>query len=116
MRSRRSQDFVCPAGADSRRSRTTRSFVANLEEGLGRTAIRKLHVPLRFTETDLAQAQASRFGYDLTVLVAPGRRRLAVAVRDDVAHVSSALGEEIEVAAGGASRAVVIRSGEPVSR
>ncbi|MBV8200928.1 MAG: VWA domain-containing protein, partial [Acidobacteria bacterium] len=91
-------------------------FVADVAAGLGRASIRKLHVPLRIAEADFAKAQARPFDYDLTLVVAPGRRRLALAVRDDVARVSSALGEDIEVDAGGAGRAVVTRSGQPVSR
>jgi VWFA-related protein len=91
-------------------------FVANLDDSRGRAPIQKLQVPLRFAEADFAKALASPFGYDLSLLVEPGRRRFALAVRDDVAHVTSSLGEEVEVARTGAKSAVVTRAGRPESR
>ncbi|HYL05107.1 MAG TPA: VWA domain-containing protein [Thermoanaerobaculia bacterium] len=91
-------------------------FVADLDDGLRRVPIQKLQVPLRFAEADFAKALAGSFGYDLTLIVEPGRRRFAVAVRDEVAHVSSTLSEEIEVAGNAAGRAAVKRTGQPGSR
>ncbi len=84
--------------------------VAGPEERLGGAPVQKLRVPLWFAEADLARVPAPPFVRELILLVEPGRRRFAVAIRDDVARVSSILSEEVEVAAGAGS-AVVNRRG-----
>jgi VWFA-related protein len=109
-------DKLALAPGPDGRSGNLSIFVAKLDDSRRRAPIQKLQVPLRFAEADFAKALATPFGYDLTLLVEPGRRRFAVAVRDDVSHLTSSLGEEIEVARTGARSAVVSRAGQPETR
>ena len=46
---------------------------------------------------DVQRVLASHLGYDVKLLLAPGRQRIAFAVRDDVARVSASVIQELDV-------------------
>jgi VWFA-related protein len=72
-------------------------FVGNMDERGGMSAIQRVQLPLRIPEADLKRVLASHLGYDVKLLVEPGRQRIAFAVRDDVARVSSSLIQEVDI-------------------
>jgi hypothetical protein len=51
----------------------------------------------RIPEADLKRVLASHLGYDVKLLLAPGHQRIAFAVRDDVARVSSSVIHELDI-------------------
>lgn len=80
-------------------------FVGNMDERGGMSPIQKVQLPLRIPEADAKRVLSSHLGYDLKLLLGPGRQRIALAVRDDVARVSSTLIQEVEVDKHGAATA-----------
>jgi VWFA-related protein len=90
-------------------------FAGDLDARGDRAPIQRVQVPLRFAEADFEKALASPFAWQVNLLVEPGRQRLAVAIRDDVAHVSSSLIEEIDVDKNGAASTAVPRAAPPGS-
>jgi hypothetical protein len=55
---------------------------------------------------------ASHLGYDVKLLLEPGHQRLAFVVRDDLAHISSCVLQELEVDKSGA---VSLAAGGPAA-
>jgi VWFA-related protein len=72
-------------------------FVGNMDARGGMSAIQRVQLPLRIPEADLKRVLASHLGYDVKLLLAPGRQRIAFAVRDDVARVSASVIQELDV-------------------
>jgi VWFA-related protein len=81
-------------------------FVGNMDAKGGLAPIQRMQLPLRIPEADAKRILASQMGYDLKLIVEPGRARIAVAVRDDVARVSSSLIQEVDVDKTGTATAV----------
>jgi VWFA-related protein len=81
-------------------------FAGNMDDHGGMSSIQRLQVPLRIPEADAKRVLASTLGYDVKLLLAPGRQRIAFAVRDDVARVSSCVTQEVEVDKKGTASAV----------
>jgi VWFA-related protein len=81
-------------------------FIGNMDARGGLAPIQKVQLPLRIPEADARRILASQMGYDLKLVVEPGRQRVAVAVRDDVARISSSLLQEIDVNKTGTATAV----------
>ncbi len=81
-------------------------FIGNMDARGGLAPIQKIQLPLRIPEADARRILASQMGYDLKLVVEPGRQRVAVAVRDDVARISSSLLQEIDVNKTGTATAV----------
>jgi hypothetical protein len=72
-------------------------FVGNMDARGGMSAIQRVQLPLRIPEADLKRVLASHLGYDVKLLLAPGRQRIAFAVRDDVARVSASVIQELDI-------------------
>jgi VWFA-related protein len=72
-------------------------FVGNMDARGGMSAIQRVQLPLRIPEADLKKVLASHLGYDVKLLLAPGRQRIAFAVRDDVARVSASVIQELDI-------------------
>jgi VWFA-related protein len=72
-------------------------FVGNMDEHGGMSAIQRVQLPLRIPEADMKRVLASHLGYDMKLVLGPGRQRVAFAVRDDVARVSASLIQELDV-------------------
>ncbi len=73
-------------------------FVAVMDAQGGLAPVQRAQLPLRIPEGDAARKiLASQMGYDLKLIVEPGRQRIALAVRDDVARIASSLLQEVEV-------------------
>jgi VWFA-related protein len=88
-------------------------FVGNMDSRGGLAPIQRVQLPLRIPDADAKKVLASQLGYDIKIVVEPGRQRIALAVRDDVARVSSSLIQEIDVDKTGT--AVAIPAGAAVS-
>src|SRR5437588_2218667 len=71
--------------------------VGNLDARGGMSPLRRIQLPLRIPDADAKRVLASHLGYDVKLLLEPGRQRLAFALRDDVANVTSSLIQEIDV-------------------
>jgi VWFA-related protein len=91
-------------------------FVGNMDERGGMSAIQKVQLPLRIPEADAKRVLASNLGYDLKLLLGPGRQRIAFAVRDDVARVSTSLIQELDVDKQGNATAVPRAAPPPSSQ
>ena len=63
----------------------------------GMSAIQRTQLPLRIPDADARRVLASQLGYDVKLLVMPGRQRIAFVVRDEVARVSSCVIQEVDV-------------------
>jgi VWFA-related protein len=72
-------------------------FAGNMDARGGMSAIQRVQLPLRIPEAELKRVLASHLGYDVKLLLEPGRQRIAFAIRDDVAHVSSSLIQEVDI-------------------
>jgi VWFA-related protein len=81
-------------------------FVGNMDDRGGMSAIQRVQLPLRIPEADLKRVLGSHLGYDVKLLLGPGRQRIAFAVRDDVARVSASLIQELDVDKQGNATAV----------
>jgi VWFA-related protein len=81
-------------------------FVGNMDSRGGMSAIQRTQLPLRIPEADLRRVLASNLGYDVKLLLEPGRQRIAFAVRDDVARVSASVIQELDVDKQGHATAV----------
>jgi len=100
---------------DGRHGRVT-IFVGNMDERGGMSAIQRVQLPLRIPEADAKRVLASHLGYDMKLVLGPGRQRIAFAVRDDVARVSASLIEELDVDKQGNARPVPRTAAAPGSR
>lgn len=83
-------------GDDGHRGRVS-IFVGNIDARGGMSPIQRVQLPLRIPEADLKRVLASHLGYDVKLLLAPGHQRIAFAIRDDVARVSSSVIQELDV-------------------
>ncbi|MBV8202549.1 MAG: hypothetical protein JOZ15_18170 [Acidobacteria bacterium] len=91
-------------------------FVGNMDEHGGMSAIQKVQLPLRVPEADIKRVLSSNLGYDVKLLLGPGRQRIAFAVRDDVARISASLIQELDVDKQGNATAVPHGSTAPGGR
>jgi VWFA-related protein len=91
-------------------------FVGNMDSRGGMSAIQRTQLPLRIPEADLKRVLASHLGYDVKLLLEPGRQRVAFAVRDDVARVSASVIQEIDVDKQGHATAVAAATPPASSR
>jgi hypothetical protein len=69
------------------------------------SALQRFLLPLRIPEAEARRTLASQLGYDVKLLLAPGRQRLAFALRDEVAHTSACVVEDLDVAKTGITSA-----------
>jgi VWFA-related protein len=91
-------------------------FVGNMDAKGGLAPIQRAQLPLRIPEADAKRILASQMGYDLKVVVEPGRQRIALAVRDDVARVSSSVIQEIDVSKTGTATAIPATPATPTTQ
>jgi VWFA-related protein len=93
------------------------SIVAgNLDAKGGMAPFQRLQLPLRIPEADARKVLASQLGYDVKLLVEPGRQRIAFALRDDVARIVASVIQELDVDKNGTATAVAASAGLPGSR
>jgi VWFA-related protein len=90
-------------------------FVGNMDSRGGMSAIQRTQLPLRIPEADLKRVLASHLGYDVKLLLEPGRQRIAFAVRDDVARISASVIQELDVDKQGHATAVPAPAPAPAS-
>jgi VWFA-related protein len=83
-------------GGDARHGRVT-IVIGNIDARGGMAPLQRMQLPLRVADADAKRVLASHLGYDVKLLVEPGRQRVAFVVRDDVAHISSTVIQEIDV-------------------
>jgi VWFA-related protein len=85
--------------------------VGNIDAKGGMSPIRRVQLPLRIPEADAKRVLASNLGYDVKLVLEPGRQRLAFAVRDDIGRVTAAVIQEIDVDKKGTAVAVAQTGG-----
>ncbi|HVT58020.1 MAG TPA: VWA domain-containing protein [Thermoanaerobaculia bacterium] len=100
---------------DGRHGRVT-ILVGDMDARGGMSAVQRAQVPLRIPESDLKHVLATNMGYDFKLLLEPGRQKLAFAVRDEVARVSSCVIQELDVDKKGSASPVFAGAGAPGSR
>jgi VWFA-related protein len=71
--------------------------VGNMDAHGGMAPLQRMQLPLRIPAADAKKILASHLGYDVKLLLDPGRQRLAFVVRDDLARISSCVVQELEV-------------------
>jgi VWFA-related protein len=76
-----------------------RLFVATQGSGGAMGPIRQVAVPIRIPRAEVLRAMGQFFVYNLTLQLAPGEQRVAVAVRDELAAATSYLARGVTVAA-----------------
>jgi VWFA-related protein len=76
-----------------------RLFVATRGAG-GMTPIRQVEIPLEIPPEQLLIALGQYYGYTLSLDMAPGEQRIAVAVRDETTATTSYLSQSVNVGAG----------------
>lgn len=95
-------------------------IVGNLDARGGMSPLRRIQLPLHVPDADAKRVLASSLGYDVKLLLEPGRQRLAFALRDDVANITSSLIQEVDVDKKGTATpvlpAAVHAPGAPSSR
>jgi VWFA-related protein len=91
-------------------------YVANMDDRGGLAPIQRVQLPLRIQDADARRVLASQMGYEIKLLVEPGRQRIALAVRDDVARISSSLIQEVDVDRLGTATAVAPGAARPQTR
>jgi hypothetical protein len=88
-------------------------YVASMDDRGGLAPIQRVQLPLRIQDADARRVLASQMGYEIKLVVEPGRQRIALAVRDDVARISSSLIQEMDVDRLGTATAVTPGSPPP---
>jgi VWFA-related protein len=99
-------------GGDARHGRVT-IVIGNIDARGGMAPLQRKQLPLRISDADAKRVLASHLGYDVKLLVEPGRQRLAFIVRDDVAHLSSTVIQEIDVDKNGTAVPVAAAAAGP---
>jgi hypothetical protein len=81
-----------------------RLFIATRASGGAISPVRQVAVPIRIPRAEVLRAMGQFFLYSLTLQLAPGEQRVAVAVRDELAAATSYLARPVSVpgAPGGA--------------
>lgn len=90
--------LVLAPGHDTHEGRISLVVVVRAEDG-GLSEPERREYPIVVPNRDLVRATASNAGYTLGLVVAPGRQRIAVGVRDDLADVAATAVAEVEVGA-----------------
>jgi VWFA-related protein len=86
-------------------------LMGNMDARGGMAPMQHADLPLRVPEADAKRILASQMGYDVKLIVEPGRQRLAFVVRDDVARVASLVIQEVDVDKKGTVTAVAATGG-----
>jgi VWFA-related protein len=82
--------------ADGRHGRII-ILAENLDGRGGMSPVHRMEVPLHIPDADAGRVLASRLGYDVKLLLEPGRQRVAIVVVDEASHVSSCVLQDLDV-------------------
>jgi VWFA-related protein len=85
--------------------------IGNVDARGGMAPLQRVQLPLRIPESAATRILASHLGYDVKLLLEPGRQRLAFVVRDDLARISSCVVQELEVDKKGTVNLVALAAG-----
>jgi VWFA-related protein len=83
-----------------------RIVVGTMDAKGGMSQLQRVLVPLSIPSADAKKALASQLGYQLKLLLEPGRQRIAIGVSDEVTHLSASIVQDLDLDKQGA--AVVI--------